>query len=128
METKLINAIQKKAGAADRSLNGYFDYLLDKTAEDNGVVISRASNNTKPSAGSVPGMEDRNLDYGKGTTDNTEPDGKGTETGKVIETHDGQNLTSEGQGMPDLSLPKTATLKQKLQSAGLANKLRAMGA
>ena len=125
MNTKLVGAIQKQANVPDTSLNGYFDYLLDKVAEDNEVVVTRASSNTTPSSGSAPGMEDRNQNYGKGTTDNTEPGG-GEETGEVHETHGGQNLTSEGSGIPDLSLPKTAKLRDKLAAADLAHRLRSI--
>jgi hypothetical protein len=126
METKLINAIQKEAGVVDTSLDGYFSHLIEKVAEDNEVVVTRKSENTTPSSGSAPGMEDRNLDYGKGTTDNTEPSG-GMNTGKVHETHGGQNLTSEGSGMPDLSLPKTAAdLKRNLNRRSLQRRMAAV--
>jgi len=109
-----VNAIQKVASDhKDPSLN---DMFLKK-AEDQGVVQDTKSISTTPSSASSPGMEEQNLDYGKGTTDNTTPDAGGMETGKVHETHTTPNVTGEAEGIPDISLKEalaTANLKSAL--------------
>ena len=125
MDKRMLTALQKTAGAVDTSVNGYFDYLL-KEADDNEVITSTASSNTTASSSSSPGMEEKNLNYGKGTTDNTEPSG-GTRTGQVEESHAGQNITSEASGIPDISLSKSAVLKHNLNVSGIATRLRHLG-
>jgi hypothetical protein len=121
----LKEAVQATFGRERVSLKGYFNYLAsDKEANDNEVKVSRKSENTKPSSSTSPGMEDRNHNYGKGTTDNTEMSG-GAQTGQVVESHSGANHTSEGSGMPDLSIDhhKTAAIKHKLAVINLKQKL-----
>ena len=127
MDKRMLKALQKTAGVrtVDTSVGGYFDYLL-KEADDNEVVTSTASSNTTASSSSSPGMEEKNLNYGKGTTDNTEPGG-GEQTGQTEESHSGQNITSEASGIPDISLSKSAALRRALNVSGIATRLRHLG-
>jgi len=119
----LKEKVQATFGAPEVSVKNYFQYLV-KEANDNEVKVSRKSENTTPSSASSPGMEDKNLNYGKGTSDNTEMGG-GTETGQVVESHSGANHTSEGSGMPDLSIDhhKTAAIKHRLAVIDLKQKM-----
>lgn len=115
MNTPLRNAVQKIASSNQQpenelSLNGYFTHLL-KEAEAQGVEQDTASIPSTPSSSKTPGMEEKNLQHGKGDDHANLPMRGGEETGAVTENNAGQNLTGEASGIPDISLAKTAAAR-----------------
>jgi len=94
---------------------------LQKSAEDQGVTQEHASVAGGPSSATSDGMEERNEGFGKEPedTDYEKAEEAAQETGKPQVETSGANVTSEPEGMPDLSLPKAAS--------GESNKQRLMG-
>lgn len=125
MQNRLLNGIQKVASRhAAPSLGRYLNDVMDKSAEteDAQTVTEKVkSNNTTPSSASSKGMEERNKGYGHTAVD-TDYDKKtgGEETGETQVR--GDDLTTEGSGIPDKSLKTAAT--QKLATQLRASRIR----
>ena len=111
MNNAFKQAAQKVASdLREPTLSDFFVYL-GKEAEDQGVEITHASVNTTPSSSASTGMESKNLQHGKGTDDHAELPKGGMETGQVHQTSAAPNVTGEAEGIPDLSLAKSASSK-----------------
>jgi hypothetical protein len=115
---KLAAAVQKQIQTQQDSqptLGNYLNLLAKHaaTVDQGDVQLSRASDNRVPSSASAEGMEDRNQGYGQQAEDldKSKGVGGGKETGQVRLATGKQNLTSEMEGTPDLSLAKQAGLK-----------------
>lgn len=107
--------LHKEAGIgllADRIRVGAAALGISKQAESAlGVHSAHKSVNTTPSSNSSDGMEERNLNYGKGTVD-TDYEGKSegekaaiksTPTGVTVKSS-GKNETTETTGIPDVRI------------------------
>ena len=114
----LAGALNRKAAAAG---------LTKAAAEGQGVEQTRAAVNNTPSSSKGTKMEDKNKDYGKGTDYKLDDDpskGSGaTETGSTVNVMSGKNITTEGSGMPDLSLGKQASMNQKIMATMIRSQL-----
>lgn len=137
MDTHTVHAVnsvlQKEAGVR-LSVNPLADMLHNKlastTEQSHGVSQTRKSDNAsaKPSSNSSKGMEDKNDGYGKSDKkldDDPSKDGAQS-TGAVQVAHAGTNVTTEHEGMKDLSIPhheKKAAL-HFLRSTSVSNKGR----
>jgi hypothetical protein len=106
------NVLQKQAGCR-LPVNPLADSLFNKLAstmeQSHGVTQTRKDDNSsaKPSSNSSKGMEDKNDGYGrsdKKLDDDPSKDGA-QETGAVQVAHAGTNVTTEHEGMKDLSIP-----------------------
>jgi len=127
---RLLKAIQKVA-ATPTSLS---EFINKKAEEQNLVVQTHASENTSPSSKKSPGMEQKKTGYGK-SPDNPGTDDevtKGEETGKVSTRSAGKNETTEGSGLPDVSIgaeqhsQKAAALKTELDKIAIRERLRTL--
>lgn len=102
--------IGRLAGSLHQKLAAYG---LTKHAEEQGVEQDRKSVNLTPSSSSGTKMEDKNKGFGKGEEKLDDDPTKGQSakaTGDTNITTSGKNITTEtGSGMPDLSLPKSAS-------------------
>ena len=139
MNKKLLQSLRKTAAQADAArptLNNYFNHLMAKAAaeQEQGVRIEAASNNKMPSSASAEGMEERNGGYGHTDEglDKRQAVGPKTQTVSPVRTTSaGSHITTETDGMPDVSLKsaaqKTAALSF-LRQDSLRRQLKAAAA
>lgn len=122
MNSKLqagIELVVEKTAAQEQGIGLLSGALQQKIATlqkqacgDGGVQVTRGSSQGQASSGG--GAESKNSGYGKGEQkldDDPTKGGKGKPTGATNSNSSGANFTVESNGMPDLSLPKTASAK-----------------
>jgi len=136
MEQKLANALRTQLTNAQTTaptLGNYLNLLAKHAAavEQDGVTEVRDGDNKVPSSASAQGMEDRNQGYGQNAEDLDKAKGvevaNAKETGQVHLAKGDKTITSENEGMPDLSLGKSAAL-HFLRVGSLRRRLSAVGA
>jgi len=112
METKTLHAVNRlldKTAGVRLSVNPLVDALnagiYKRASEEQVVEQSRAGGSPGNSNGGSKGMEDKNSGYGK-TTDVLEddPEKGGDNMGRPVVSHAGVHITTEVDGMKDLSL------------------------
>jgi hypothetical protein len=131
MNQKLASSIQARLHAAETqrpTLGNYFALLAKHaaTVDQGSVTEVRGSDNRVPSSASAQGMEARNQDYGQSAEDLDQAKGVevsgAKETGQVHLALGKKTITSETEGVPNLSLGKSAAL-QFLRVDSLRRKL-----
>ena len=115
-----VNAVLQKEAGVRLPVNPLADAIHYKVAatmeQSHGVSQTRKDDNSsaKPSSNTSPGMEDKNDGYGKSDKkldDDPSKDGA-AETGAVQVSHAGVNVTTEHEGMKDLSIPHQGSSKE----------------
>jgi len=130
VELTLQKAAAEQAGVG--LLSHEINAGLHKTAlENQGVQQERQGTNYTPSSASGSGMEDKNKDYGKGSEYKLDDDpskGQSSEqTGEVQTRTAGKNITTEGSGMPDLSIGQHSNKQASGRRSVLRTMLRGIG-
>jgi hypothetical protein len=86
--------------------------------EEQGVEQEHKSENLTPSSSQGKKMENKNQDYGKSSDYKLDDDpSKGQAamaTGDTVNSFAGKNITTEGSGMPDLSMKKASANRRVL--------------
>jgi hypothetical protein len=130
MNTRLqagVELILEKTAAEESGAGLLASILHQKAAaagltEDQGVEQSRTSVNTTPSSSKGTKMEDKNKGFGKGEEKLDDDPTKGSSaqaTGKVSVSTSGKNITTEGSGMPDLSMKKASSSNARIMATML---------
>ena len=106
IELTLEKAAAEEAGVGllASSLQQKLAERMQKRAEDQVLEQTSSGKAGPPSSASGRGMEDKNKNYGKSADGELEDDpSKGEDTGKVVTSVGGANITTEASGMPDLT-------------------------
>jgi hypothetical protein len=105
----LAGSLQKKAARMG---------ITKRAQEEQGVEQEHKSENLTPSSGKGKKMENKNQDYGKSSDYKLDDDpSKGQSamaTGDTVNSFAGKNITTEGSGMPDLTMKKASANRRIL--------------